>query len=55
VSCHVADHIQVILAGFVEQSKASVLHMSSLFHAFILSQVNFIAQFYFLIFLTKFF
>ncbi|XP_065352317.1 protein unc-79 homolog isoform X2 [Cloeon dipterum] len=39
VSCHVADHIQVILAGFVEQSKASVLHMSSLFHAFILSQL----------------
>ncbi|KAF4533554.1 hypothetical protein B566_EDAN001039 [Ephemera danica] len=39
VSCHIADHIQVILAGFVEQSKASVLHMSSLFHAFILCQL----------------
>lgn len=39
-SCHVADHIQVILAGFAEQSKASVLHMSSLFHAFILCQVR---------------
>ena len=36
---HIADHIQVILAGFAEQSKASVLHMSSLFHAFILCQV----------------
>ncbi|XP_042883659.1 protein unc-79 homolog isoform X4 [Penaeus japonicus] len=38
-SCHIADHIQVILAGFAEQSKASVLHMSSLFHAFILCQL----------------
>ncbi|KAJ9597429.1 hypothetical protein L9F63_011723, partial [Diploptera punctata] len=37
-SCHIADHIQVILTGFAEQSKASVLHMSSLFHAFILCQ-----------------
>lgn len=40
VSCHVADHVQVIFAGFPEQSKASVLHMSSLFHAFILCQVR---------------
>lgn len=40
-SCHVADHIQVIFAGFAGQSKASVLHMSSLFHAFILCQVRF--------------
>ncbi|XP_034946562.1 protein unc-79 homolog isoform X2 [Chelonus insularis] len=39
VSCHVADHIQVIFSGFPEQSKASVLHMSSLFHAFILCQL----------------
>ncbi|CAM1320186.1 UNC79 (predicted) [Pycnogonum litorale] len=39
VNQHVADHIQVILAGFAEQSKASVLHMSSLFHAFILCQL----------------
>ncbi|XP_068085270.1 protein unc-79 homolog [Anabrus simplex] len=39
VSCHIADHIQVIMAGFAEQSKASVLHMSSLFHAFILCQL----------------
>ncbi|XP_049954031.1 protein unc-79 homolog [Schistocerca serialis cubense] len=38
-SCHIADHIQVIMAGFAEQSKASVLHMSSLFHAFILCQL----------------
>lgn len=39
VSCHVADHIQVIFSGFPEQSKTSVLHMSSLFHAFILCQL----------------
>lgn len=39
MSCHVADHIQVIFSAFPEQSKASVLHMSSLFHAFILCQV----------------
>lgn len=37
---HIAEHIQVILAGFAEQSKVSVLHMSSLFHAFILCQVS---------------
>nr|AYV89233.1 unc-79-like protein [Tetranychus evansi] len=36
---HIAEHIQVILAGFAEQSKASVIHMSSLFHAFILCQL----------------
>lgn len=40
VSCHVADHVQVIISGFPEQSKTSVLHMSSLFHAFILCQVR---------------
>lgn len=40
VSCHVADHVQVIFSGFPEQSKASVLHMSSLFYAFILCQVS---------------
>lgn len=39
VSCHIADHIQMIFSGFPEQSKTSVLHMSSLFHAFILCQV----------------
>ncbi|KAK9304372.1 hypothetical protein QLX08_004330 [Tetragonisca angustula] len=38
-SCNVADHVQVIFSGFPEQSKASVLHMSSLFHAFILCQL----------------
>lgn len=29
----------MIFAGFAEQSKASVLHMSSLFHAFTLCQL----------------
>lgn len=38
-SCHIADHIQVIFAGFAEQSKASVQHMSSLKHAFTLCQL----------------
>ena len=41
VSCHMADHIQGILAGFADQSKTSVLHMSSLYHAFLLCQVLF--------------
>ena len=31
--------LQVILAGFAEQSKTSVVHMCSLFHAFILCQL----------------
>jgi len=35
-----ADHVQGILAGFAEQSKTSVLHMSSLYHAFLLCQVG---------------
>ncbi|XP_076284317.1 UNC-79 domain-containing protein isoform X2 [Lasioglossum baleicum] len=42
VSCYIADHVQVIFSGFPEQSKeskTSVLHMSSLFHAFILCQL----------------
>jgi len=39
VSCHMADHIQGILAGFADQSKTSVLHMSSLYHAFLLCQL----------------
>lgn len=39
-ACHIADHVQVIMAGFAEQSKSSVLHMSSLFHAFVLCQVS---------------
>lgn len=38
-SCHIADHIQNIFAGFKDQSKASVVHMSSLFHAFTLCQL----------------
>ncbi|CAG0916657.1 unnamed protein product [Notodromas monacha] len=38
-SNHIADHIQGILAGFPEQSKASVIHMSALFHVFILCQL----------------
>ncbi|ESO85360.1 hypothetical protein LOTGIDRAFT_154853 [Lottia gigantea] len=38
-SSHIADHVMVIMTGFAEQSKASVLHMSSLFHAFILCQL----------------
>lgn len=38
-SCQIADHVQIILAGFAEQPKASILHMSSLFHTFILCQV----------------
>lgn len=33
------DHIQTIFTGFVEQSKTSVLHMSSMFHAFTLCQL----------------
>ncbi|XP_006811597.2 LOW QUALITY PROTEIN: protein unc-79 homolog [Saccoglossus kowalevskii] len=36
---HIADHVLVILTGFSELSKTSVLHMSSLFHAFILCQL----------------
>ena len=32
-------NFQVILAGFAEQSKTSVVHMCSLFHAFILCQL----------------
>ncbi|XP_052119474.1 protein unc-79 homolog isoform X4 [Frankliniella occidentalis] len=38
-SCHISDHIQAIMSGFAEQSKTSVHHMSSLFHAFILCQL----------------
>uniref|UniRef100_A0A669PKE2 Unc-79 homolog, NALCN channel complex subunit n=1 Tax=Phasianus colchicus TaxID=9054 RepID=A0A669PKE2_PHACC len=35
----IADHLIVILIGFPEQSKTSVLHMCSLFHAFIFAQL----------------
>ncbi|XP_060537394.1 protein unc-79 homolog isoform X2 [Cylas formicarius] len=38
-SCQIADNIQVIMSGFAEQPKASVLHMTSLFHTFILCQL----------------
>ncbi|XP_069321355.1 protein unc-79 homolog isoform X2 [Eulemur rufifrons] len=36
---HIADHLIVILIGFPEQSKTSVLHMCSLFHAFVFAQL----------------
>ncbi|XP_057638607.1 protein unc-79 homolog isoform X12 [Chionomys nivalis] len=36
---HIADHLIVILIGFPEQSKTCVLHMCSLFHAFIFAQL----------------
>lgn len=39
VSCQIADHVNVIMTGFAEESKSSVIHMSSLFHAFVLCQV----------------
>ncbi|XP_028677334.1 protein unc-79 homolog [Erpetoichthys calabaricus] len=35
----IADHLTVILIGFPEQSKTSVLHMCSLFHAFMFAQL----------------
>lgn len=40
VSCQIADHVNVIMTGFAEESKSSVIHMSSLFHAFVLCQVT---------------
>ncbi|XP_069064328.1 protein unc-79 homolog [Pleurodeles waltl] len=39
VGSQIADHLIVILMGFPEQSKTSVLHMCSLFHAFIFAQL----------------
>ncbi|XP_058847508.1 protein unc-79 homolog isoform X1 [Acipenser ruthenus] len=36
---HISDHLIVILIGFPEQSKTSVLHMCSLFHAFMFAQL----------------
>ncbi len=36
----IADYILYILTGFADQSKTSVIHMSSLFHSFILCQVG---------------
>lgn len=38
-SCHIADHIQNIFAGFKDQSKANVVALSSLFHVFTLCQL----------------
>ncbi|KAL1492637.1 hypothetical protein ABEB36_010867 [Hypothenemus hampei] len=38
-SCQIADNVQIILSLFADQPKASVLHMSSLFHTFILCQL----------------
>jgi hypothetical protein len=34
-----ADYIHFVLAGFADQSKQSVVHMSALFHAFHLCQL----------------
>ncbi|XP_060067575.1 protein unc-79 homolog isoform X2 [Ylistrum balloti] len=38
-STYIAEHVLVIMTGFDERSKDNVLHMSSLFHAFILCQL----------------
>uniref|UniRef100_A0A915CI63 Uncoordinated protein 79 n=1 Tax=Parascaris univalens TaxID=6257 RepID=A0A915CI63_PARUN len=38
-SQHIADYIHFVLAGFADQSKQSVVHMSALFHAFHLCQL----------------
>lgn len=38
-SCQIADHIQIVMTGFSDQPKTSVLHMSSLFHTFVLCQL----------------
>uniref|UniRef100_A0A914CGD5 Uncoordinated protein 79 n=1 Tax=Acrobeloides nanus TaxID=290746 RepID=A0A914CGD5_9BILA len=38
-SVHLADYIHYVFAGFAEQSKQSVVHMSALFHAFHLCQL----------------
>lgn len=54
-SCQIADHIQVIMAGFAEQPKTSVLHMSSLFHTFILCQVCYKINSKQIAYLVKFF
>jgi len=36
---YIGEHIFYILNGFTEHSKTSAIHMSSLFHSFILCQV----------------
>lgn len=38
-SNYMADYIHFVLAGFADQSKQSVVHMSALFHAFHLCQL----------------
>ncbi|CAH0760821.1 unnamed protein product [Diatraea saccharalis] len=38
-SCHITDHIQTIMASYVEQSKPTGQRMNALFHAFILCQL----------------
>lgn len=40
VSCYIADHVQVVLTGYPDHAKTSVVHMSSLFHTFVLCQVS---------------
>ncbi len=44
ISCghYIGEHIFYILNGFAEHSKTSAIHMSSLFHSFILCQVCFL-------------
>jgi hypothetical protein len=42
----IADYILYIITGFADQSKTSVIHMSSLFHSFILCQVREHTQLY---------
>lgn len=37
---YIGEHIFYILNGFAEHSKTSAIHMSSLFHSFILCQVS---------------
>lgn len=37
---YIGEHIFYILNGFAEHSKTSAIHMSSLFHSFILCQVK---------------
>ena len=41
ISCghYIGEHIFYILNGFAEHSKTSAIHMSSLFHSFILCQL----------------
>jgi hypothetical protein len=39
---YIGEHIFYILNGFTEHSKTSAIHMSSLFHSFILCQVCFL-------------